>query len=121
MDHRFSEMASPMLRRTPFNPIEIPTFAISLHPYESIILPIMFHLQESEMIMIDLDCHFCDFPLHPGKRLRNVTATNAIMKKVRYFVEVYDARPVTDIVTVTLLRKLTGEKFTAKIPGRSIG
>lgn len=117
-DNRFTEMAYPLIRRTPFNHIEITSFGVTLQPYESVILPVKFHLKETEMIKVDLDCHFCDFPLHPGGRWRNVTETNRLMTKVRYMVEVFDARQLTDIVTVTLFRQLTGEIQTAEIPGK---
>ena len=116
-DNRFNEMAYPLIRRTPFNHIEIPTFGITVRPYESVILPVKFHLEEKEMIKVDLDCYFCDFPLLPGDRWRNVKDTNLFMEKVRYMVEVFDARQVTDIVTVTLIRQLTGETQFAQIPG----
>ena len=46
------------------------------------------------------------------------TRTCVLELWVRYMVEVFDARQVTDIVTVTLIRQLTGETQTAEIPGK---
>ncbi|CAG5078161.1 Oidioi.mRNA.OKI2018_I69.PAR.g8917.t1.cds [Oikopleura dioica] len=115
-DNRFSEMAYPMIRRTPFNPIEVPVFGLTVHPYESIIIPIKFHLEESEMIQFDVDCRFCVWGFDPARRWRNVTDANKLTKKIRLFVEEYDARPLIDIVVVTMKRQLTGEEFEARFP-----
>ena len=106
-----------MIRRTPFNPIEVPNFGLTVHPYESIIIPIKFHLEESEMIQFDVDCKFCIWGFDPSRRWRNVTDSNKLTKRIRLFVEVYDARPLIDIVVVTMKRQLTGEEFETRFPG----
>jgi len=116
-NHRFTEMAYPLITRTPFNFIEVPTFGITLHPTESVILPIKFHLKEKEIIKVDLNCQFCEFSQDLGNDWKEVAETNLMMEKMRFLVKVYDARPVTDIVTLTVVRKLTGETQKAQFPG----
>jgi hypothetical protein len=116
-NNRFTEMAHPLITRSPFNFIEVPTFGVTLQPAESVIFPIKFHLTEKEIIKVELHCQFGSFSQAIGIEWREVAETNMMMQKIRYSVKVYDARPVTDIVTVTVVRKLTKESLKAQFPG----
>ena len=119
-NNRFTEMAHPLITRSPNNFIETPSFGVTLHPSESVTLPIKFHLTDEEIIKVDLHCQFGSFSQQLGNDWREVAKISLMMEKMRYSVKVYDARPVTDIVTVTVVRKLTEEPMKAQFPGSEL-
>ena len=57
----FQQMALPLIKRTAFNPIEVPLFGMKIDPLKMVSLPVKIHLPLEEKIKIDFNCSFCDF------------------------------------------------------------
>ncbi|CAG5103038.1 Oidioi.mRNA.OKI2018_I69.chr1.g584.t1.cds [Oikopleura dioica] len=146
------QMAYPLLKRGPFNPIEIPSFGIHMEHLEALNLPIQIHLPKDEKIKIDLQCSYCQFGIvknnffkdfteknfnflsrnflkmqfwdkmqyqprsYPRDIVRTVEETNELLKIINYYVTLFDARRLRDIVTVKITRTASGEEFEAKFP-----
>ncbi|CAG5080152.1 Oidioi.mRNA.OKI2018_I69.PAR.g9488.t1.cds [Oikopleura dioica] len=111
-DNYFETHAPPLLRGQPNIPLEYVSFGLQTEPFSSFILPLKIHLDENEMVTINIACSLGTVTNSGTKE--SVGKFNKTPRT--YTPRVFDARRMTDICYFRVTRLATSEKFVASFP-----